>query len=61
MVTSVNPGEFLALRWYHVTANTSDGLAIDDVTITAVPVPEPTAALGAAAVVLGVWLCRRSA
>lgn len=60
-VATVNPGDFLVLRWYHATANNSDGLAIDDVTITAVPVPEPTAALGAAAVVLCVWLRRRSA
>ena len=53
-VTTVDPGQFAIFRWHHQNNIGFDhGLAIDDLVITAAPVPEPTTLLGFCAAVLG--------
>jgi hypothetical protein len=62
VVTTIDPGQYAVFRWYHQNNDGFDhGLAIDDLVITAAPIPEPSIVLGLAALALGggTWLRRR--
>jgi hypothetical protein len=53
-VATVNPGEFLVLRWFDPNDPSNDhGLAIDNLVVTAVPVPEPAGLLAAGLAAVG--------
>jgi hypothetical protein len=60
-LAAVNPGEFLALRWWDLNDGGSDhGLAIDNLVVTVAPVPEPAGVLAMGLAAVGLFrLARR--
>jgi hypothetical protein len=58
----VNPGEFVSLRWFDANVQSNDdGLALDNMSVTFTPIPEPGSAAALAAAGLGrAGLARRA-
>jgi hypothetical protein len=59
----LNPGEYASLRWFDADAQSNDdGLAVDNLSVSFTPVPEPGAVIAVAASGLGLaGLARRRA
>lgn len=59
-VATVNPGEFLVMRWFDPNDASNDhGLAIDNLVVTVTPVPEPSGLVAAGLAAVGLVRRRR--